>query len=265
MQLLLLAAALAAPAAPPSQPLSEAAHAIDVGRLDQARIMIGNAVKAGADGVAVDRLLAELAFKSKQFDLALTRYEALLAADAANAFYAERAGIAAVHTGQFSRAGVLLDQAVVSPDASWQAWNALGIVADQMRDWDSADSAYNAAATLAPDQPEVLNNMGWSLLLRGEWDLARELFERAAVLDPKSARIADNLELARSAVGGELPRRRPGESDEDWSARLNDVGVLAVAGGNYQRAVAAFSRAIKARSQWFERAANNLALAESRR
>ena len=45
---------------PPAQPLSEAAHAIQAGRLDQARLMIGNAVKAGVRGPEVDRLLADL-------------------------------------------------------------------------------------------------------------------------------------------------------------------------------------------------------------
>lgn len=265
MKALLLAVALAASADPALPPLSEAQHAIEAGRLDQARIMIANSVKAGADGPAVDRLLAELAFESKNFELAFTRYEALLALDGANALYAERAGISALQKGDLKRARELLDKATSVPGASWEAWNALGVVADQMRDWDQAAIAYNAAVALAADRPEILNNMGWSLLLRGDWGLALEMFERAAALDPKSTRIADNLELARAAVSGELPSRRPGESDEDWSARLNDVGVLAVSGGNYQRAVAAFSRAIKARSEWFERAANNLALAEGRR
>lgn len=265
MKALLIAAALAAAADPAVPPLNEAKHAIEAGRLDQARIMIANAVKAGADGPTVDRLLAELAFVSGEFELALTRYEALLATDEANALYGERAGISALQTGDLHRAREFLDKATAGAGASWEAWNARGVVADQMRDWERADAAYDSAAALAPDRPEILNNMGWSLLLRGEWAMAVDLFERAAALDPKSTRIADNLELARAAVSGELPGRKPGESDEDWSARLNDVGVLAVAGGNYQRAVAAFSRAIRARSEWFERASNNLALAEARR
>jgi hypothetical protein len=77
---LVIAAALAA--APPAQsaPLAEAAHALASGRIEQARIMIGNAVKAGADGPQLDRLLADLAFESGDYRLALARYEALLAA-----------------------------------------------------------------------------------------------------------------------------------------------------------------------------------------
>lgn len=262
---LLLAAALAASAVPPPQPLSEAEHAIESGRLDQARIMIGNAIKAGAQGAVVDRLLAELAFASGDFQLALGRYEALLAADPENSLYAERAGIAAFHRGEIERAGALLNRATASATASWRAWNARGVVADHSGDWELSESAYARAASLSPDRPEVLNNMGWSLLLRGRWEEGLTLIERAALRDPKSRQIADNLELARAASSSDLPRRRPGESDSDWAARLNDTGVMAALRGDHDRAVAAFAQAIEARHDWFERAANNLALAEGRR
>lgn len=262
---LILAAALGAAAAPHSQALAEAEHAIDAGRLDQARIMIGDAIAAGAEGAAVERLLAELAFESGEFHLALGRYEALLETSPENALYAERAGISAFHTGKYQRAAALLDLATSKADASWRAWNARGVVADHLGDWQAAEVAYARAAAHSPDQPKILNNMGWSLLLQGAWEEGLALLERAAMIDPKSDRIADNLELARAAISSDLPRRRRGESDEDWAARLNDAGVVASLRGDRARAIAAFTRALEARSRWFDRAANNLALAEGKR
>lgn len=87
-------------------------------------------------------------------------------------------------------------------------------------------------------------------------------FEQAAAIDPKSPRILANLELARAAVSEDLPQRRSGEDDEDWAARLNDAGVIAKVQGNNRKAVAAFTRAIQARSEYYDRAANNLATAQ---
>lgn len=264
---LLMAVAMAAPAAPPPpppQPLSEAEHAIAAGRLDQARLMIGNAIKAGAEGPKVDLLLAELAFESGDFHAALGRYEGLLAADPGNPLHFERAGISAFRTGDLGRAAAHLKRATSMPGASWRAWNARGVVADHLADPEAAELAYAQAAALAHDRPEILNNMGWSLLLRGEWERALELLERATTLDPKSRRIADNAELARAALSGDLPRRLPGESEEDWTARLNDAGVIASIRGDQRRAAAAFAQALEARSRWFERAANNLAITEGR-
>ena len=60
---LLVAAAVAAAPADPAM-LSDAARAIEAGRLEQARTMIGRAVAAGAGGPQVERLLADLAFAS---------------------------------------------------------------------------------------------------------------------------------------------------------------------------------------------------------
>ena len=105
-----------------------------------------------------------------------------------------------------------------------------------------------APQALAPERGEVANNLGWSLLLRGRWDEALAELEQAAALDRKSPRIANNLELARVALKDGLPQRGQGESDETWSARLNDAGVAAAARGERGRAIAAFAQAIETRS-----------------
>ena len=262
MNILVIAAAIAL--APPAQPLplSEAAYALSNGRLEQARIMIGNAVRAGVQGPMLDRLLADLAFESGDYRIALARYEILLAGNPGHALLAERVGICAIHLGDAAKATSMIALATASSAASWRAWNARGVLADQRGDWGDADLAYARSAKTAPGRPEILNNHGWSLLARGRWNEALAVLEQAAVLDPASPRIANNLELAKAAVSEDLPRRQNRESDGDWAARLNDAGVVAGIRGDRKRAIAAFAQAISARHRWFERAANNLAVAE---
>ena len=263
MFFLLLAVPAAVAAVQPAPGLAEAAHAIEAGRLDQARTMINDAVVQGAQGDALDRTLADLAFAEHNYVAALARYEVLQAVHPGESRLTERAGIAALHLKQLAKAVAFLDKAIAAPGASWRAWNGRGVAADYQGDWATADRSYQRAAGLAPSEGQVLNNLGWSLLMRGQWQAAIDPLERAASLSPRSKRIADNLELAQSAVANDLPRRRPGESDESWAARLNDAGVVAQLRGDRKRAVAAFAQAIEARSQWFERAANNLSLAEA--
>jgi Flp pilus assembly protein TadD len=257
----LLAAGLLA-AADPAGGLGHAVQAMQAGRLDQAKIMLDAAVAAGAQGEEVDRLHADLAFRSGDYAGALDRYQRLAAIHPQEPLNFERAGIAAVHVRDLRRATAALNAATALSGASWRAWNARGVLADYRRDWAAADLAYDRALALAPDRAEVLNNRGWSLLLRGQWQDALPLLERAVSLDPKSRRTTDNLELARAALAEELPVRRAGEGNSDWAARLNDAGVVAAAGGDRQRAIAAFARAIETSSAWFERAANNLAIVE---
>ena len=245
--------------APPVYSLSEAAHAIDAGRLEQARLMIANAVKAGASGAQVDRLMADLAYMSGKYDAALPAYRALLVGNPSDAVLYERAGISAAHIGDMKGANLLLGRATAFPGATWRAWNARGVAADYAQDWTVADESFARAEWLAPNRSEVFNNFGWSLLVRGRWNEALDKLERAAALDPKNERIANNVELARAALIQELPARVPGETDEDWAARLNDAGMIAKVRGDNAKAAAAFAQAVHVRSRYYARAANNLA------
>lgn len=261
--MILLLAALAGAVATPS--LDEAAHALAAGRPEQARQMIASAVASGASGPAVDRLLADLAFSQSDWARALAGYKVLLAARPADPILLQQAGIAALQLGRAGEAVGFLDQAVAQPGAGWRAWNARAVAADLQHDWRSADRAYAKAGKLARDNAQVLNNRGWSLLLRGEWAAAVGPLTRAAALAPGDRKIAANLDLARSAVSESLPPRRPGESDAEWAARLNDAGVVAFRRGDPQKAIAAFAQAVETSDRWFARAANNLAYVESKK
>jgi Flp pilus assembly protein TadD len=259
--MMLVLAAVAVPVMTPSL-LEEAATALNAGRIKQAREMISAAVKQGATGSKVDRLLADLAYFQGDWPGALTRYKALLATKRNDPDLLQQAGIAALRAGAVTEAVLFLDQAVAQPSASWRSWNARAAAADWQQDWAMADEAYARAKALAPRNGQLLNNHGWSLLLRGKLDAALKLLSEAAILAPADRRIGSNLDLARAATSAVLPDRRAGESNEALAARLNDAGVIAARSGDRPRAIAAFARALEVSDRWFARAANNLALVE---
>ena len=256
LPLLILAAAAASPE--PVQ-LIEAQRAIELGRLDQAKAMIANALAKGSKGEEVDRLLADLAFASRQDAEALLRYKALLVQSPNDPQLLEGAAIAALRLGDLAQGKSLADRATALPQNSWKAWNARAIAADLEQDFATADSSYERALALAPDQADILTNVGWSHILRGDWQGAIGPLERAVAQSPGSLRAANNLDLARTAIASGLPERRPGETDDSWASRLNDAGVAAQLRGDRAKAAAGFSRAVEARGSWYERAANNLA------
>lgn len=261
LHLLLLAGALVA--GPGGDRLAEAHHAIESGRVEQARAMIAAEIANGAKGARVDRLLGDLAYAAGKHAEASTRYEMVLASGSTDAILLERAAISAAKSGWIARAAVLAERAVTAPGASWRAWNARGVIADRRNDFATADESYQRALVLAPAAADVLNNLGWSQLLRGRWQEAVASLEQAVAAKPAARRAANNLELARAAVAHDLPRRRAGESDADFAARLNDAGVAAQIRGESKRAVAAFAQAIAARGTWYDRAAQNLKRAEA--
>lgn len=256
-------AAASPPVQPPPPALGDIEQAIRAGRLEQAQLMTARAMALGLKGPPVDLILANLAFARGKNAEALIRYQQLLAIAPDDPMLAERAGIAALRLGNAALAAGYIERATKSRNPSWRAWNARGVVADLQRDWPGADMAYAKAAGLAPDQADILNNQGWSQLLRGDWTKAVGFFEKASAKDPKSPRIANNLELARAALASDLPGRKAGEDDRAWAARLNDAGVAALLLGDKQRAIAAFAQALDASESWYDRAANNLKAANS--
>jgi tetratricopeptide (TPR) repeat protein len=259
----LLAAASVAAQTPPAQPIErsvfqDASHAIEAGRLKEAKLLIARAVSQGARGAPIERLTADLAFASRKYVEACSAYQRLAQSPDKQPGDCEKGAIAALEIGRTADAKPLSECAVASPDASWRAWNARGVLADFEQDWTQADKSYARAHQLAPDEARVINNQGWSKLLRGDWADAVPFFELAATLDSGSRRIVNNLELAKAALAADLPQRRAGESDRAWSVRLNDAGVAAELLGDRKRAVAAFTQALDASPVWYDRASNNL-------
>ena len=252
------ALALADPAPLDPSALPNIDRAIEAGRLDQARLMIADQLKAGRPADTLDRPLADLAFASGNDEEALGRYIALLGKVPGDPLACERAGIAALRLNRLAEARTMLACATDGPPRSWRAWNARGVLADLEQDWQVAAAAYAQALRLDAANARILNNVGYSHLLQGDWAGAVAYFERARDLDPAIARIANNLELARAAIDGNLPRRLPGEKASAWAARLNDAGVAAQILGDRQRAIANFTRALEASGPWYVRAANNL-------
>lgn len=238
--------------------LRDAASALEAGRVEQAQLMVAGAVSEGAKGELLEGLLADLAAAQGREPEALARYQALLRTRLSDANLLERAAATAWKQGARDLALACAKRATALPKATWRAWNIVAMSADEDRNWRAADEAYARAMSIAPGRAELLNNKGWSFLLRGEWEIALKTLEQAFVLKPSLPVIRNNLEFARAGLAGDLPRRRAGESDVNWSARLNDAGVAAQMRDERKRALAAFTQAIEVRTVWFERAENNI-------
>jgi Flp pilus assembly protein TadD len=79
-----------------------------------------------------------------------------------------------------------------------EAWVGLGAAYDQLKRFELADRAYEQAARLIGPSPEILNNQGYSLMLRGEYEKARAKLLEAQALDPDNPYVQSNLALLQS-------------------------------------------------------------------
>ena len=86
-----------------------------------------------------------------------------------------------------------------------EAWLGLAASYDRLKRYDLADRAYREALAIFGPRPEVINNIGYSYLLRGDLRRARAKFAEAAAKDPDNPTIANNIALVDEAA-----RRRKG-------------------------------------------------------
>jgi type IV pilus assembly protein PilF len=69
-------------------------------------------------------------------------------------------------------------QAEKSDPSYYQAYNVRGLVYMELREDAQARAAFERALSLAPNDPDVLNNFGWFLCLRGEAERGMGYFRR---------------------------------------------------------------------------------------
>ncbi|MBJ6373050.1 tetratricopeptide repeat protein [Sedimentitalea arenosa] len=79
-------------------------------------------------------------------------------------------------------------------NARWFLLYARGISHERLKHWDEAESDFRAALEINPEQPQVLNYLGYSLVERREkLDEALDMIERAVAARPDSGYIVDSL------------------------------------------------------------------------
>ncbi len=81
-----------------------------------------------------------------------------------------------------------------------EAWIGLAACYDQLRRFELADRAYNQAIAIIGPTPEVLNNLGYSYILRSDYVRARTTLMQARAKDPANPYILSNLELVEKAM-----------------------------------------------------------------
>jgi tetratricopeptide (TPR) repeat protein len=80
-----------------------------------------------------------------------------------------------------------------------ESWVGLAASYDRLRRFDFADRAYDQAIKISGPTAELLNNRGYSYMLRGDYRRAHETLIQAQAQDPSNPYIKNNLELLEAS------------------------------------------------------------------
>lgn len=91
-------------------------------------------------------------------------------------------------------------RAVEAVPQNAEAWMGLAASYDKLRRFDLADRAYSQAFAIRGPTAELLNNHGYSFILRGDYKNARIKLAEAKSKDPNSKYIQNNIDLLEDSV-----------------------------------------------------------------
>jgi tetratricopeptide (TPR) repeat protein len=80
-----------------------------------------------------------------------------------------------------------------------EAWVGLAASYDRLHRFDLADRAYVEATRIVGPTPEILNNQGFSYMLRGDYERARKKLDEAQNRDPGNPYIQANMRLLQDS------------------------------------------------------------------
>ncbi|RBI85953.1 hypothetical protein DRV85_08370 [Rhodosalinus halophilus] len=150
---------------------------------------------------------------------------------------------------RYDEAAQAYDRAIAlhdDPDtAQWFLYYARGIAYERQDMWPEAEADFRQALRLNPDQPQVLNYLGYSLVEKQEkLEEALEMIERAVEARPDSGYIVDSLGWALYRLG------RYAEAVEHMERAAELMPVDPIVNDHLGDVYWAVGRRMEARFQW---------------
>lgn len=168
---------------------------------------------------------------------------------------------ALIRTSDWKAAEAVLDK--INPTfETFKRYRLEAMVADSNREWKRADSFYETAVGLTTQPAGVMNNWGYSKLMRGDFVDAERLFADAVKLDQTLFTAKNNLILARGAQRNYAMPVLP-VTQTERAQLLYTLGLSAIKQGDVATGKGLLRDAIDTHPQHFDAAVRSLQALES--
>jgi len=180
--------------------LAMAQQQAELGHIDVARRVVGEVSSASPYAASARTLEAWIVYDSGDKDggIALAR-EAAASGDAR-----ARRSLADMYRGasRFAESEPLYTELIAAQPNEWRSYFSRGAARERLGRWPEAEADFRRALELSPDQPDVLNYLGYAWVDRGEnLQQGLAMIRRAAEIRPMSGAIIDSLGWAYFRLG----------------------------------------------------------------
>lgn len=244
---------------PAEQARERAALALESGDADAALSYYRRAV--ALDPSDTDSLceIGEIYAQRGDARVAARAYAQAVQTDPRSARALQGLGFAYLRLNNEKAGQTLLRRAIDADPDSWRAHNILGVLADRREEHDAAIEHYTLALALAPGNPTVLTNRGYSRYLAGDFRRAEQDLTEATAADPEDRQAWRNLGLVYAHERKYGLAMHALSQVTSPAVAANDVGVVAMQRGDYDGAEILFAEALRRAAGPYEDAERNAA------
>ena len=189
--------------------------------------------------------LASVYHRLRIFDRAYLEYQKAIEAAAENPIYYEGVGRLWRDWGTPDSGISYLQKALELRPAYPEAWNTLGTIYDEIRDFSQAQHCYLKALALNSELDFVHSNLCFSYLQTGEVQEAVNQGEKAVQLNPNLTQARNNLGMAYAMVDNFVGAIEQFKLTGDEAEAHNNLGVLLLKKQRDIEAMEEFKLAVK--------------------
>ena len=167
-------------------------------------------------------------------------------------------GLAQMSLDQIDQAEASLQKSLKTGQASWKAYNAMGVIYNKHKKPQEALEMFDQALRLRPEIPALYNNRGLSYMMLGNYKDAESSFWQALKLDSDYKLARNNLALLYSSQKRWDEARTAFNRSVGEAKAHNNVGVLMAHDGEYLGAREQFRLAVEKLPTYYTLADRNL-------
>jgi len=171
--------------------------------------------------------------------------------------------LAEIAAGTSQNPEARLNQALKLAPDNFKLWNALGQELDSQKRWAESWDAYQSATKHGFSQSGLHNNLGMSFLAQRKYHGAQSHFEYAVKLAPENLQFRNNYRFAL-LMAGDYRNALKDVNDNEAGALLSDAGYIAMQREDYVLARVLLEKAVEVSPSYNQRAAKNLDVLEAR-
>lgn len=145
----------------------------------------------------------------------------------------------------------------------WEANAILGIIHDWRGEPLKGEDFFLKARECAPENGDILNNLGTNYLLQGRFEEAVDVFLAAIKAGNTEKRVYNNLGIALVRVKQYQDAFEAFKMASDEARAYNNIGYAYYLQQDYKKAVACFEKALSLHSAYYAEAGDNLKRAKA--